>query len=175
MEEAQLIRQAMLGHAAALETLVERYYSAIYAFCCRRVGCPALGADLCQDAFMKMVEHLPAYREQGYFKSWLFTIAANCCRDALRKKRPAADLDETLADPAAPFEERAENALLIKKALGALPGTQREAVILRYYHGFTVQEIARVQRMPAATAKTRLYRGLKKLKQILGEEILLER
>lgn len=175
MEEAQLVRQAMLGHPPALEALIDQYYSGIYAFCCRRVGNAALGADLCQDTFVKMVEHLPAYKEKGRFKSWLFTIAANCCRDALRKSRPTAQLDDSMKDKTAPFEENTENAQLIQNALARLPENQREAVVLRYYHGFALADIARIQRVPAATAKTRLHRGLKRLQAIFGEEILLER
>ncbi len=174
LEEKQLLQKAMLGDAPALEALIAAYYEAIYAFCCRRVGNPALGADLCQDTFVKMVEHLPAYQDKGRFKSWLFTIAANCCRDAFRKKRIQVPLEDSLPDSRAPFEEKAENALLLQKALALLPEKQREAVVLRYYHGFTPAEIARVQRVPPATAKTRLHRGLKKMQQILGEEICLE-
>lgn len=174
MDEAQLLQKAMLGDAPALEALIAGYYNGIHAFCCRQVGNAALGADLCQDTFLKMVQHLPAYVDKGRFKSWLFTIAANCCRDALRKSRPMAELDEAMPDRRAPFEGKSENAMLLKTALDALPNAQREAVILRYYHDFSAADIARVQKIPVATVKTRLHRSLKKLQTILGEEILLE-
>ncbi len=174
MEEDNLVQKAMLGDEAALDELVNRYYNVIYAFCCRRMENTTLGADLCQDTFVKMVEHLPAYRERGRFKSWLFTIAANTCRDAFRKMRPVAELTDTLPDNAPATETLTENAQILKDALAALPQKQQEAVILRYYSGFTAKEVARIQRVPLATAKTRLSRGLKKLREVLGEEILLE-
>ncbi len=174
LEEKELVHRAMLGNAPALEALIALYYDSIRAFCIRRVGCPALGADLCQDTFLKMVEHLPAYKENGRFKSWLFTIAANCCRDAFRKKKILVPLEDSLPDGRAPFEASADNALLLKNVLALLPENQREAVVLRYYHGFSPGEIARIQRVPPATAKTRLHRGLKKMQQLLGEEINLE-
>ncbi|MDL2237382.1 RNA polymerase sigma factor [Christensenellaceae bacterium OttesenSCG-928-K19] len=174
MGEAQLVRKAMLGDAPALENLIGRYYDTIYAFCCRRMGDISSGSDVCQEAFLKMVQNLPKYRERGYFKSWLFTIASNCCNDAFRKKRPTAGLDESIADDSPAFEQGTENAMLLKTALDKLPAEQREVVILRYYHDFSTNDVARVQHIPAATVKTRLYRGLKKLQKLLGEDILLE-
>lgn len=174
MEEAQLVRKAMLGDVPSLEKLIDRYYNAIHAFCCRRMGDSSIGADVCQDTFLKMVQNLPKYRERGYFKSWLFTIASNCCRDAFRKKRPTVELSEAIADDKRPFEHHSENAALIKDALDALPEIQKEVVILRYYHDFSTNDVAQVLRIPAATVKTRLHRGLKKLQKILGEDMLLE-
>lgn len=174
MDEALLIQKAMLGDAPALEALIGMYYDAVHAFCCRRVGDTTLGADLCQDAFLKMVEHLPRYREQGRFKSWLFTIAANLCRDAFRARKPTAELDENQVAGGQHFEESTENAELLKTALSKLPDAQQEAVVLRYYHGFSTAEMARILRVPPPTVKTRLHRGLKKMREILGEEIGLE-
>ena len=173
MEEAKLVRRAVLGDAPALEELIMRYYDAIHAFCCRRMGGAAAGVDACQDTFLKMVQNLPRYREKGYFKSWLYTIAANCCNDAFRKKRPEASLDAAVPDAGSVTHE-SENGMLIREALNKLPGEQKEVVILRYYHDFSTKDVARIQRVPAATVKTRLHRGLKKLRKILGEDILLE-
>jgi len=174
LEEQQLVRKAMLGDAPSLEKLIDRYYNAIHAFCCRRMGDASVGVDVCQETFLKMVQYLPGYRERGHFKSWLFTIASNCCHDAFRKRRPTVELNENMMDCSPPFERDTENAALMKDALDALPEEQREVVILRYYHDFSTKDVARIQRIPAATVKTRLHRGLKKLQKILGEDILLE-
>lgn len=174
LEEKNLIRRAAAGNASSLEQLIGRYYDTIHAFCCRRIGDSFTGADVCQETFFKMVQHLPYYKEQGYFKSWLFAIASNCCNDAFRKKRPAMELNTEVADKKQPFEQNVADAALIKEALNKLPADQKEVVILRYYHDFSTKDVARVQRVPAATVKTRLHRGIRKLKKILGEEILLE-
>ena len=174
LEEAKIIRKAMLGDAQALEQLIGRYYDRIFAFCCRRLGDSSVGADACQTTFLKLVQYLPRYREKGYFKSWLFMIASNCCNDLFRKKRDMVELSEEIKDSRAEFENKMENAELLKKALEQLPMEQKEVVILRYYHDFSTNDVARVQHVPPATVKTRLHRGLKKLKKVLGEEILLE-
>ena len=174
MNENRTINKAMLGDVPSLEKLIGGYYDTIYAFCCRRTGDPSTGADACQETFLSMVRNLPKYRERGYFKSWLFAIASNCCNDVFRKKRPLAELNEDLPDANQAFESRTGNALLIKSALAQLPGFQAEAVILRYYHDCTIGDIARIQHIPVGTAKTRLHRSLQKLRKILGEEILLE-
>lgn len=167
MENTELIQRAMLGDAPAMEALISMYYDAVYAFCCRKAGDNTLGADICQETFIKLVRYLPQYRERGYFKSWLFTIASNCCKDAFRRQQPAEELTDALPDKAQGPEERTENAEMLKHALGELPEEQREAVILRYYHDFSLKEIAKVQGVPSATAKTRVHRGLKKLRALI--------
>lgn len=175
MQEAELIHKAMLGDSTALTQLVELHYEHIYAFCCRRVGNTALGADLCQDTFVKMVENLPRYRESGRFQSWLFTIAANLCRDAFRKNRPQSTLEDWAPDAKAErFVQHTENSDLLQAALAKLPDAQREAIVLRYYHGFATRDIAAILHLPNATVKTRLFRGLKKMQSILGEAYQLE-
>lgn len=175
MEEQAIIRKAMLGDARAMETLIRRYYSDIHAFCCRQCGNAATGADLCQETFLRLVQHLPAYREQGFFKSWLFKIAANVCKDAFRKKHPDLELNEELEKPAEPwFEEHMENAQLLKAAMGKLSDNRRTVILLRYYHDFSLKEIARITGTPVPTVKTRLHRGVRELRAILGEEMLLE-
>ena len=67
LEEAQLVRRAMLGDAPSLEKLIGFYYDAIHAFCCRRTGNASAGADACQETFLKMVQNLP-HHETGHKK-----------------------------------------------------------------------------------------------------------
>ena len=174
MEEVETIKKAMIGDARSLEILIEKYYGSIYAFCCRRVGDESIGAEICQESFLRMVQNLPKYNERGYFKSWLFAIASNCCIDALRKHKQTAELSDMIVDNTQDFESGISNSILIKSALSQLPDFQAEAVILRYYHDFSIKDIAKAQHIPLATAKTRLHRSLKKLQKILGEDILLE-
>lgn len=173
MDESCLIKKAILGETSALEALIGEYYDAIYAYCCRRMGSSAQGADLCQETFLKVVESLPGYRDKGRFRSWLFTIANNCCRDAYRRlqRQNALVLPEPTGER---FEELSENGELLRSALNELPDAQREAVILRFYHDFTLREIARITGVLLPTAKARLQRGLARLKILLKEEISLE-
>ncbi|HIX13458.1 MAG TPA: RNA polymerase sigma factor [Candidatus Anaerofilum faecale] len=174
MSDEELVLCAQGGNADALDELIRRWYPGIHAFCCRRVQSDTLGADLTQDTFLKLVAALPRYRAKGSFKSWLFTIAANACTDAVRRSRPTADLDElaeVLPDArAAGFAGQVEAGEAVRRALADLPDVQREALILRYYHDFEIEEIARITHTLAPTVKTRLWRGLRRMKLLLGEE-----
>lgn len=172
--DEELVARAQGGDAAALDALIEHWYGPIHAFCCRRVQDTALGADLTQDTFLKLVAALPRYKNRGSFKSWLFTIAAHTCTDALRRVRPAADVDE-LADflpdsQAAAFPKKLEDGDRVKRALAFLPPAQQEAIILRYYHDCDIDEIARITHTLPPTVKTRLWRGLRKMQEFLKRE-----
>ncbi|MFV0352609.1 MAG: RNA polymerase sigma factor [Oscillospiraceae bacterium] len=176
METQQLIRKAVLGNADALQQIAEQHYDGIYAFCCRCTGSPQLGADLTQDTFLKMVQYLPAYKEKGVFKSWLFTIAANTCRDYFRKVKPQTPLEDYMPDtgPNSAFAAQTENGDALRQAINSLPDVQKEAIVLRYYHDFPLEEIAKITRVPLATVKTRLHRALKRMQAYIGEAYLLE-
>ncbi len=175
MDEEQIIKKAMLGDKSCTQALIHSYYDIIYCYCYRLSGNKTVGADLCQDVFMKMTLKLPSYKNQGKFKSWLFKIAINTCRDEMRKRHYEDKLDDKLTEQNTNIVTQTENSMLIKKALDLLPIIQREVIILRFYHDFSLEDIARFQHIPVATVKTRLHRGLKKMKTILGEDVLLER
>lgn len=175
MADMQLIHLTRQGDKAALEALIERYYDGIYAYCCRRTGNAEAGADLTQDVFLKLVQSMECYRFTGKFRNFLFTIAVNTCRDYLRTQKPAVEFDEAwqapeTQEPGAVLERQEQNAVL-RRRLDALPGVQREALILYYYHNFKLREVAAITGVPLATAKSRIRQGLSKLRRQYEQEV----
>jgi RNA polymerase sigma-70 factor (ECF subfamily) len=63
--------------------------------------------------------------------------------------------------------ERGELRILVEKALAELPLEQREAIVLKFYHGFKLEEIAEIQGCPLSTAKTRMYSGFEHLRKFI--------
>ena len=176
IEDYILIRRIQNGDPEAFETLVRKYYQNIYQFCVRRCnGDTALAADLTQDTFLKLIEHIQQYRLTGKFINFLLTIAVNTCNNHFKKKSPdIVDMDTLSAVPSNLniSEEvlRQEDAKIIQQAIDRLPDMQKEVVILRFYHDRKLKEIAAITGVSLPTAKSRLKQGLGKLKRYLDRE-----
>lgn len=176
IEDYILIRRIQNGDPEAFETLVRKYYQNIYQFCVRRCnGDTALAADLTQDTFLKLIEHIQQYRLTGKFMNFLLTIAVNTCNNHFKKKAPdIVDMDTLSAVPSNLniSEEvlRQEDAKIIQQAIDRLPDMQKEVVILRFYHDRKLKEIAAITGVSLPTAKSRLKQGLDKLKRYLDKE-----
>lgn len=176
IEDYILIRRIQNGDPEAFETLVRKYYQNIYQFCVRRCnGDTALAADLTQDTFLKLIEHIQQYRLTGKFINFLLTIAVNTCNNHFKKKSPdIVDMDTLSVVPSNLniSEEvlRQEDAKIIQQAIDRLPDMQKEVVILRFYHDRKLKEIAAITGVGLPTAKSRLKQGLDKLKRYLDKE-----
>ncbi|MDP5274142.1 RNA polymerase sigma factor [Chengkuizengella axinellae] len=174
----ELIQEIQGGSDAATEVLVKKYYNIIYAFIYRKTGDKHLAYDLTQEVFIKMMKNIPSYStKKGNFKSWLFTIAVNHCRDYFKSKsfRTASKIDEL--DDQIPSDSRdihyifenKEKRKEIKQAIDELPDYQKEAILLKYYHDLKIKEIAKITDANESTVKSRLKQGLSKLKSSLKQ------
>lgn len=166
----ELVEQALSGIEAAMEVLTRRHYAEVFTYVCRRVGDYQDALDLTQETFLRMLRALPAYRDAGNFRGWLFTIAVNVCRDHFRQKRPEA-MPENEAEGLPDVRDlygRSELQSEVRAALAVLPDAQTEAVLLRFYHGYKLREIARITGAREATVKSRLHQAIAKLEILLS-------
>lgn len=143
----------------------EKYYDEIYLFLCRRCGNTDDAKDICQNTFIKFAGAAKSYKEINKLRSYLFRIAVNCCNDYYRHNTitlplEAADglTESYLKNPQyrAEFKEESQH---VQAVLGSLPVSQRDVLILRYFHDMKPKEISRCLNIPVATVKTRLYRA----------------
>lgn len=176
IEDYILIKRIQSGDPEAFEILVRKYYQNIYQFCVRRCnGDTALAADLTQDTFLKLIEHIQQYKLTGKFINFLLTIAVNTCNNYFKKKSPdIVDMDALSAVPSSlnVSEEvlRQEDSKIIQQAIDRLPDMQKEVIILRFYYDRKLKEIASITGVSLPTAKSRLKQGLDKLKRYLNKE-----
>ncbi|GGH81494.1 RNA polymerase sigma-70 factor (ECF subfamily) [Pullulanibacillus pueri] len=179
-EDQELIKEILTGSQAAMEVLTRKYYKPLYAFVYRKIGNKETAYDLTQDIFIKMMQSIHSYSQKGAFKSWLFSIAVNHCRDywksaGYRQINKQSELTETLESKQKSVSyifEQKETREQVKHAIHNLPEYQREAVILKYYHHLKIKEIATLTETSVSTVKSRLKQGLTKLSISLkrGEE-----
>lgn len=175
-EEQQIISAVLDGEVNAYALLIQCYQQPIFNLICRMTGSQEDAADLAQDAFIRAYEQLYRFREGKRFFPWLYTIALNHTRNFLRKKRndktlPIEDYDlQTGSDHVTEEEEKMCTQLdsqRLQSTLCRLPWDYREAVILRYREELSMEDIADALSISVSSAKMRVHRGLKKLREIL--------
>lgn len=175
--DEQLMARAMRGNHAALACLVERYYASVLAYLYRLVGQNRpLAEDLAQEAFLRLLQQ-ETYDPRRAFRPWLFAIATNLARDhfksaATRHTQPGLEGAAlvAMADAAPGPEERAltsEQGAAVAVAIGQLSEEYRVAILLRFYRGLSIQEIAQALDIPLGTVKSRLSVGTRRLRTLL--------
>lgn len=124
--------------------------------------------DATQDAAVLAWRRVGQLRDPALLRSWFLSIVANECRSRLR--RPWRAVAGLAADIAAPFSEDAiVSGLDVSAALARLPARDRLALYLHYYEDLTVSEAARVAGCREAAFRSRLYRAVARLRDLLAE------
>ncbi len=184
VSDEQLMRVVLVGDAAALSTLVERHYGPLLGYLYRLLhGNRQLAEDVAQETFLRVMGR-GNYQPGRPFKPWLYAIATNAVRDYFKSAavRHATTQDEEMLggmyDPAPGPEERAlaaEQGGMIASALSQLGEEYRVTLLLRFYNGLSLQEIAETLTIPLGTVKSRLSTGTHRLRALLhtmqGEEV----
>lgn len=176
MELMALIKQK---HRPALEELYERYinlvYSFVYKFC---NGDNEKTKEICQLIFLRLWTTKGSYdASKGSFVNWLLTISRNICIDYFRKEETHLRFDGSfeddrmlkVADLSNKIEEMIESNY-INEAKKCLTAPQQRLLNLFYWKGYTLAEIAEIEREPIGTIKNRLHQALKQLRKYMGDE-----
>ena len=185
--DEELMLSCRDGDEGAFEILYRRYEKPVLSFIYRMVTSAADAEDLCQETFLRVIRAKRRYQTNGRFKTWLFRIALNLCRDRIRrmKFRSSSSLDipvssrdcedaeirQAVVDPLPDPAKRAETEemrRLLQQAFTKLTEDQRSVVILREYHALKFPEIAEIMKCPI---KSLNYRGHQKLLKILSGHI----
>lgn len=138
-----------------------RYYRLAYSY----VNNDADAGDIVQNGAYKAIKNSASLKKEEYASTWLYRIMLNEIYRFLREK-PMVSLEET--------EERGredsyEN-IDLKRALDAMPQADRTVIVLKYFEELTLAQIAEVTGENINTIKSRLYRGLKKLRLELSDK-----
>lgn len=179
--ELDLVERHRLGDPAAFEEVYALYERMVYNLALRMTGDPEESAELTQEVFLRVHRHLGRFRGGSTLKTWLFRIALNCCRSRLRRRRlaiwsaPAGapdPLDRVPDERPGPEGDALQRDLgaRLTAALAALPLVFREAVVLRDVHGFSYDEIARLERVRIGTVRSRIARGRERLRRMLEDD-----
>ncbi len=174
--DAELLGRYAAGEEAAFREIVNRYKNGLYVFLKRFLNQQDLVEDIFQETFLQLFTSLQSYDTSRPLRPWLFTIAANKAKDALRKRQRTAaisissiadsqemsfdDVLNTLtSDTKVPYDnvEKSETALRVRQIIEDMPENLREILILAYFNRFSYKQMAQILSIPIGTVKSRLH------------------
>jgi RNA polymerase sigma-70 factor, ECF subfamily len=171
-ELIEWIAAARSGDESALEAVVRHYQDRIAGYVIALLGRDVADLDdLCQIIFVKMALALPRLRSPDAFEPWLFRIAANVCRDHVRRLKSQSlfvplsrDHESIAADP--PAEETRERAAALEGALATLSSAQRELIGLVRARRYSYEELAQLTNSSVRAVAGRLFRARSRLRKL---------
>ncbi len=173
-----LTQPAVRGKAATFEELVQKHYRQAYNIAYRISGSATDAEDLTQEALIRAYQSFERYQPELPFANWLYRIIANLHVDELRRRGRArvesidaceafADIPDYTSDPADRVLSRELDGTL-QQALDALSPDFRTAVTLCDIEGLSYEEIADIMRCSLGTVRSRVHRGRKQMRKLLG-------
>jgi len=177
--DADLLARYIAGNEDAFTEIVERYKNALYAFLRRFLNRQDLVEDAFQETFLQLYSSRESFDVDRPLRPWLFTIAANKARDALRKQqRQATTSIGTMSEPdevsiddvlntltsydVTPLDEinKDETAARVREIIASMPDNLREILILAYFDQFSYKQMADMLGIPIGTVKSRLHTAI---------------
>ncbi len=176
LTDGQLLDRYADGEEAAFREIVSRYKNGLYAFLRLFLNRHELVEDVFQETFLQLFTSRESFDRSRPLRPWLFTIAANKAKDALRKwQRTNAIPIGTMGDSedlsfddvlntvtsvgTMPYEElqKNETALRVREVIADMPENLREILILAYFNRFSYKQMAEILSIPIGTVKSRLH------------------
>jgi RNA polymerase sigma-70 factor (ECF subfamily) len=174
--DAELLERYSSGDESAFGEIVSRYKDGLYAFLRQFLNRQDLVEDVFQETFLQLFTSRDSFDTSRPLRPWLFTIAANKAKDALRKsQRTAAVAIGTISDAqemsfdevintltsytTRPYEEleKDETASRVAEVIANMPENLREILILAYFNRFSYKQMAEILSIPIGTVKSRLH------------------
>ncbi len=173
--DEQLMAQVAQDRREALGTLLRRYASPLLTFIQRMTGDRHRSEELFQEVFLAVWTDRKRYQFPRPFRSWLFGIAVNKCRNEFRRHRSfVLTLDAETPLPATaggggPDEAAVatETAAIVQTAVARLPDQQRQVVVLRLWNGLSYFEIANIMERAESTVRSDMFHALASLRKFL--------
>lgn len=176
-EESVWLEQARQGDKVAFGKIIEAYQRPVFNLAYRMLSNAQEAEEAAQEAFIRAYTRLDSYNPNHKFSTWLLSITSNYCIDLIRKRRALLlSIDEPLPPHPALMSDRAkspeaqavegEQQVMVQKLLQELPEDYRQAVVLRYWHELSYEEIAETMETSVSAIKSRLFRARKQLAEI---------
>ncbi len=173
--DRSVIDRARTGDLDAFESILRARMDAVYRLTAAILGDEADAADATQETFVAAWRELPRLRDVDRFEAWLQRIAVNAARQSLRgrRRRRVREIPSSLAAPdltAASGDDPRPDATILDAAMARLPIEQRSILVLHHLEGQSVTDIAERLRIPAGTAKSRLFAARRALADAIARE-----
>jgi len=187
--DPEILRQAQTGDEAAFGVLMRTHYEQVFRLVHAIMRNEHDSRDVCQEVWLTIWKHLPKFRGDAKFTTWIHPIAVRRAIDHLRKRRrwydrflpfsveadTNADAVESAPEPSTTDDARqqtesAERITRLRRVLDSLPPKLRAVLALREVEGLSYEEIAKVTAIPTGTVMSRLYHARRLLAQKLKDQ-----
>jgi len=174
--DAELLARFAEGDEAAFREIVNRYKNGLYSFLKQFLSHQDMVEDVFQETFLQLFTSRDSFDASRPLRPWLFTIAANKAKDALRKRQRTdaipigsiADsqemsfddvLNTLTSDTTMPYDnlQKSETASRVGQIITNMPENLREILILAYFDKFSYKQMASILSIPIGTVKSRLH------------------
>lgn len=173
-EEDWLIQQAQQGNRNALAKLFQQHYSYLMKYLLKLTFNKELAEDLTQATMLKAMEKIKLYdKQRSAFSSWLITIASRLYIDDRRRNKKSIhsiDAQHCSRNLQWQLANQAIDWSMMLDSLHALKEDVRTAIVLKYYYGYSLDEIASILHVPIGTVKSKIFYGLQKLRKELSRD-----
>lgn len=163
MGQRELVERAKRGDHDAFAALAGTFVARLDAAARLILRDHELARDAVQEGFIRAWRNLPTLRDPDRFEAWLRTLVSRSCVDTLRRRgrRPhEVELSITDGTPTADFASTIADRELLDLALRSLTAEQRAVVVMHYYLGMPLTDVATALGIPIGTAKSRHHRSL---------------
>jgi RNA polymerase sigma-70 factor (ECF subfamily) len=182
MTEAEAIKRAKQGDAAAFECLYKANSTHVYSVCLRMIRNPAEAEDLTQQAFLQLYRKIGTFRGESSFSTWLHRVTVNIVLMHLRRRKPTEILSDDLERDSSKGQGSGEpgmsdtsmlgaiERLNLKRAIRKLPSGYQQQFLLYDVFGYEHNEIAKLLGCSVGCSKSQLHKARKRLRRLLEGE-----
>ena len=169
MEDEAIMLEVRAGDVSKLETLFERYNRPLFQFFLHLTAQRAMSEDLVQEVFFRILKYRHTYQPAASFRAWMYQVARNVHHDHAGRHSAEVSLGEEIVEfrgSEAPPDRQAQSrqeAVLLRRALAAMPRDKREVLVMSRFLDLKYEEIATVLKCEVGTVKVRVYRALRDL------------
>jgi RNA polymerase sigma-70 factor (ECF subfamily) len=170
--DAAIVRGAQAGDHDSFAVIVDASIDRLYAISTLIARDPGVAEESVQDALVRAWRDLPKLREPEKIASWLAQLTVHATYDVLRRQRRVREMRPLLEDSAVSADHTGltVDRLLLGWAYGRLPAEQRAVVVLHYYAGLTLDEVAATLGIAPGTARSRLHGALQAMRRSIGSD-----
>lgn len=171
-ELVELCKRQLPDDIEAYRELVKRYEGLVYNFCLKTIGSPQDAEEVAQDALLQVFHKIHQFEGRSAFKTWLYKIVHNYCRNRISKNmrkrhvheayKDHVETDKTSTEQGSP--KNADNKARIQEALNHLKPNDKEIITYKFMLGMTLQEISDTLGVGESAAKMRFYRAMEAFK-----------
>lgn len=178
-----LIKKCKKQDKKALNELYKRHQAYVYRLCYGYTNKKEDALDLVQEIFIKVLKNLKTFDENRPFLPWLKKITVTTCLNFKRDSKTAVSLDQVMTDRGETLKDALasqfnlenfvvfqETSQIVRRCINRIEEKYRMPLILRHQEDMTYEEISQALDLPLGTLKIHLYRGRKKLRNLLTEE-----